>query len=95
MYDFIKPIYVKENIEKSFESCLSPKSNWWSTHPSISERLEALGIESVNIDLSLKEKDLIENQEEYEKQASIVMTQKWAYWKQLVELSYQPREYQE
>jgi len=95
LYDFIKPIYTKDNIEKSFEFCLSPKSSWWSTHPSISERLEALEIESVNLKITSKGINLIGNQEDYEKEASNIMTQKYAYWKQLMEIPYQQEEQQE
>lgn len=89
IYDFARPLYNKENIEKSFESCLAQKSSWWSSHPSISERLEAMGVDFVNIEISQNNGNILKNQEKYEKEASMLMTEKMAYWQQLVRLAEQ------
>jgi len=84
IYDYMLPLYTENNLKISFKEVMAAKSSWWSTHPSISERLEALEIKSVNISINKKLKDFFNNQKEYEKEASEVMTHKMAYWHHLV-----------
>jgi len=90
IYDYMNPIYTEENIKNSFKDVLSDKSNWWSTHPSISERLEALNIKSVDINMDTNLKDFFDNQKKYEEEASEVMTQKMEYWAHLIAASQTP-----
>lgn len=81
LYEFIKPIYSNEKtIDLTFNNVLSEKSNWLSTHPSISERMESLGIVEIEVQIDKNLKNLIDDQEKYEKEGSEVMTQKVAYW---------------
>lgn len=85
LYEFIKPLYADgKNIEIGLNEVLSARSSWWSTHPSISERTEALGIKSVEIHVEKEFKSILNNQTEYEKEGSKVMTHKMAYWMHLV-----------
>jgi Zn-dependent protease with chaperone function len=85
LYEFIKPIYSEDkNINLALHSILSAKSSWSSTHPSISERMEALGIREVDVSIEKNFKSLLEDQEKYEKESSLVMTQKLAYWVALI-----------
>lgn len=87
LYEYIKPVYSEENMRRALHTVLSAKSSWWSTHPSISERLEMLNIKKVNLSFDSELKPILENQESYETQASEIMTQKMAYWLRLVALS--------
>jgi Zn-dependent protease with chaperone function len=88
LYDSIKPVYTKkENIDKAFSTVMSDKSSWFSTHPSISERLEMLGISKISINLEDNPKNILENQDFYEKEASMITTNKIAYWVRLVALA--------
>ncbi len=89
VYQYIKPLYSKENIKHGFNTVLSNKSSWWSTHPSISERLELMNIKKVDIKFDPNLKDVLENQEKYEKEASEIMTYKMDYWLRLVALAQQ------
>lgn len=84
IYDYMNPIYTEENVKKSFKGVLSQKSSWWSTHPSISERLEALNVKSVDVNINTNLKDFFDNQKKYEEEASEVMSHKMAYWAHLV-----------
>ena len=87
IYDYMNPIYTEDNITKSFNGVLSDKSSWWSTHPSISERLEALNTKSVEVNINTNLKDFFDNQKKYEEEASEVMTHKMAYWAHLMAVS--------
>ncbi len=62
---------------------MTEKSSFWSTHPSISERLEALNIKTINVDIKTNLKDFFLNQKKYEEEASNVMSQKLNYWRQM------------
>ena len=95
IYDYMLPIYTENNLKKSFKEVLSAKSSWWSTHPSISERLEALEIKSVDISINTKLKDFFDNQKKYEEEASEVMTHKMVYWHHLVAAQENPEEYED
>jgi len=87
LYEFIKPIYSEKTIKQGFNLVLSAESSWWSTHPSISERMEMLGINKVDIQIDNKLKPLLVNQLSYEKEASTITTHKMAYWMNLVALA--------
>jgi hypothetical protein len=95
IYDFIKPIYSKETIYYGFKTVLSNTSSWWSTHPSISERLEMLNIGKVDVDFDSNLKDILKNQEKYEEEASYIMTYKMDYWSRLMALAQQEAEEEE
>lgn len=84
LYEYIKPVYSEENMRRALNTVLSAKSSWWSTHPSISERLEMLNVKKVDLFFDSDLKPILENQESYETQASGIMTQKMAYWLRLV-----------
>lgn len=92
VYNYIKPLYSSENIKIGLNSVLSAKSSWWSTHPSISERLEMMGVKKVDISFEINLKDILENQEKYEKEASELMTFKMDYWLRLMALAQQGSE---
>ncbi|MFH1849244.1 MAG: M48 family metalloprotease [archaeon] len=83
IYDYMNPIYTEENVKKSFKEVLSSESSWWSTHPSISERLEALNAKSVDVNISTNQEDFIDDQKKYEEKASEVLSQKMAFWAHL------------
>lgn len=79
VYKYMKPIYNKKNIQKSGEQVLTAKSNWWTTHPSISERLEILNVKKVKLDINTDLPEIFNDQEKYEKDASNLLTMKMAY----------------
>jgi Zn-dependent protease with chaperone function len=80
LYDYIKPIYTEKNIKLAINNILSHKSSWQSTHPSISERLEMVGVKKVDLDINMNTKPLLANQEFYERESSRSTTDKIAYW---------------
>ncbi len=79
IYKYMKQFYDNKNIEKSYDQVLTAKSSWWTTHPSISERLEILNIKKVKFDIDTELPEIFNEQEKYEKEASNLLTMKMAY----------------
>ncbi|MCD4759779.1 M48 family metallopeptidase [archaeon] len=89
LYETIRPFFTEEkNIDFVVQRALHDKSGRWSTHPSLSERLEHLGIKKVEVSFT-KVKDFLVNQKKYEENASKAITHSYVYWKQLVAMAEQ------
>ncbi|MEM4239810.1 MAG: M48 family metallopeptidase [Candidatus Woesearchaeota archaeon] len=84
IYDYVRPLYCQKIIDVGVDKVLSQKSSWWHTHPSISERLEFLGVDSVEIGVRENPSPMLSNQAKYEKDASLLWAHKIACWMQYV-----------
>ncbi|MFC1741759.1 M48 family metallopeptidase [Nanoarchaeota archaeon] len=78
VYDAIYSLYaVEDNLDKAYHKVMLEESSWWSSHPSISERLEKLAIKKVDVKIPKKNTILLTDQLKFEKEASELLTHKW------------------
>jgi Zn-dependent protease with chaperone function len=84
IYDYITPLYTDKNIDLAVEKALEHRSGWNDTHPSLSERLENLGVKHVTVNISSKHKSLLKDSKLLEQEASALLTQKMALWAHLM-----------
>jgi Zn-dependent protease with chaperone function len=74
IYEYMSSVYIEENVKKASDNELKQKSKFMDTHPSTSERLEKLGVESVSIEVNKHYPYYLENQTKYEEDASKLYT---------------------
>ncbi|MFH1400538.1 MAG: M48 family metallopeptidase [Nanoarchaeota archaeon] len=77
VYDYMGQFMTSKNIDDVFDIVMQARSSYKDTHPSTSERLEALGIDEVQIEINEKFKNTLLNHKKYEEEASKFIADKW------------------